>query len=288
MEFFENKLSPCFERSTSRDPVLVKDKPSPLRIIKRCRNNSRQRALKSNSADAGVDDSPRDSLQDCEPPRVYRLPRRRPKIVSEKSTGHTRRGAIGQRQSSQDSCFEHSFASRRENDDIPGQDYSPELPTLYRYSLKMRRLRRKRPALKTNLENRDGDRITSTCTLPMEHSHTWLDGSSRASSRCTYHGQRDSHNLAELPFLPKPLLAEETSLVLSPHINVIPETMSMRAGQQHLWAAIEVCGRLFPANNRPENGRVSCSDKGWYHVYFSIFLVQVESWDTHTTENIEL
>lgn len=143
--------------------------------------------------------------------------------------------------------------------------------------MKMRRSRRKRPSLKNNLENRDGDCITSTCTLPMEHSNTWLDDSSRASSRCTYHGQRDSRDLTEIPFLPKPLLAEETSLVLSPHINVIPETMSMRAGQQHLWAAIEVCGRLLPANDRPGNGRVSCLNKGWWSTFpLSILRVVLE------------
>jgi hypothetical protein len=95
MEFFENKLSPCFERSTSRDPVLVKDKPSPLRIIKKHQKNSRQRAFKSNSVDAGMNDTSRGSLDDCEPPRVYRLPRRWPKIVSEKGTGHARKETTG-------------------------------------------------------------------------------------------------------------------------------------------------------------------------------------------------
>lgn len=127
----------------------------------------------------------------------------------------------------------------------------------------MRKIRRKNSSLKNNLENKDGDRISSTCTLPIEHSDIWLDDVSRASSRCTYHEQRNSQGLAELPFLSKPLLAEETVLVLSPHINVIPETMSMHEGQQHLWAAIEVCGRLFPAYTRPENDRVPCPNKGW-------------------------
>lgn len=88
MDFFENKLSPCFERSTSRGSVLPRDKPSPLRIIKRRRNYSRQRTFKSSSADTGADDSPRGSLEDVEPPRILKLPRRRPKILSEKSTGH--------------------------------------------------------------------------------------------------------------------------------------------------------------------------------------------------------
>lgn len=95
MEFFENKLSPCFERSTSRDPVLVKDKPSPLRIIKRQRNHNRQQTFRSNSEDAGVNEGPRDSLEDSEPSRVYRLPRRRPKIMSEKGTGHARKETTG-------------------------------------------------------------------------------------------------------------------------------------------------------------------------------------------------
>ncbi|PTB45419.1 hypothetical protein M441DRAFT_130021 [Trichoderma asperellum CBS 433.97] len=201
MECFENKLSPCFERSTSRESVLEKDKPSPLRIIKKSRHYSRQRTFKNNSADTGVDDSPHGSWEDGEPPRVLKLPRRRPKIVSKTRAGHA------------------------------------------------------------SEESTDGDRISSTCTLPIEHSDIWLDDVSRASSRCTYHEQRNSQGLAELPFLSKPLLAEETVLVLSPHINVIPETMSMHEGQQHLWAAIEVCGRLFPAYTRPENDRVPCPNK---------------------------
>ncbi|KAL7922378.1 hypothetical protein ACQKWADRAFT_326874 [Trichoderma austrokoningii] len=224
MDFFENKLSPCFERSTSRDSVPVKDKPSPLRIMRR------QQTFKSNNVDAGADDSP---LEDDEPQRTFKLPRHRPKFMSEKSTGH-----------------------------IPGQDISPPLPPGFRYpAATIRKLRQKRASIKNNLEHKDGHRISSTCTLPMEHSNTWLDDASRASSRCTYHGRRDSRGLAEVPFLPKPLLEEEAALVLSPHINVIPETTSMRAGQQHLWAAVEVCGRLFPADNRPENGGVVCSDK---------------------------
>jgi len=262
MEFFENKLSPCFERSTTRESVPLKDKPSPLRIIKRRQNYGQQRTFKGNSAYTGVDYGPRESLDDGEPPRVSRLPRRRPKPFSAKRNGHAGEESAGYRQSSQESTFEHSLVSRSENDNIPGQDKSPPLPSYWRYSLKMKKLRRKRPSLKSNIENGVGDCISSTCTLPIEHSNMWLNDSSRASSRCTYHELGDFSGLAESPCLPTPFRAEKTTLVLSPHINVVPETMSMRAGQQHLWVAIEVSGRLFPAYSEPGNDRVPCPDKG--------------------------
>ncbi|KAL6896392.1 hypothetical protein GGI43DRAFT_424279 [Trichoderma evansii] len=201
MEFFENKLSPCFERSTPRGSGSSKDEPSPLRIIKRRQINSRHRTFKSKNADTGIDDGPRGSLDAGEPPRVAKLPRRRPKPFFAKRNGHA------------------------------GE------------------------------ESTVGDRISSTCTLPIEHSNMWLNDSSRASSRCTYHEQGDFNGLVEFPCLSRPLRAEVPMLVLSPHINVIPETMSMRAGQQHLWVAIEVCGRLFPAYSEPGNDRVHCPDK---------------------------
>lgn len=95
MEFFENKLSPCFERSTSRESVLVRDKPSPLRIIKRRRNYSRQRTFKSSGADMGADDSPRGSLEDGEPSRDLRLPRQRPKPMLEKKIGRVSKESTG-------------------------------------------------------------------------------------------------------------------------------------------------------------------------------------------------
>lgn len=154
--------------------------------------------------------------------------------------------------------------SRSENDDIPGQDKSPQPPSFLRYpTFKMRKMRRKRPSLKNKLGNGSGDRISSTCTLPIEHSNMWLNDSSQASSRCTYHEQGGIDGLAELPFLPRSVQAEKITLVLSPYIHVIPETMSMRADQQHLWAAVEVCGKLFPADSGPGNDRVSCLDRGW-------------------------
>jgi hypothetical protein len=95
MEFFENKLSPCFERSTSRESVFTKDRPSPLRIVKKRHNYSRQQNSKGDCASAGVEGSPPGSFEEGEPPRILKLPRRRPKSVSGKSTSHENEVATG-------------------------------------------------------------------------------------------------------------------------------------------------------------------------------------------------
>jgi hypothetical protein len=154
---------------------------------------------------------------------------------------------------------------RSENDAILGQDKSSQHPSFFRYpTLKIRKIRRKRPSLKNSLENGDGDCISSTCTLPTERSNIWADDSSRASSRCTYHEPRGAYTLTDSPCISKSSLAEKATLVLSPHISVVSETVSMLAGQQHLWAAVEVCGRLFPACAGPKHDEVPCPDKGWW------------------------
>lgn len=276
MEPFEYQPSSCFEQ------VFAKDKPSPLRIIKRRRNNSRYvKNSKGSYAAADRDDSPPGSLirpDDSESLRTLKLPRRRPKIVSEEKHACGSEAATGLGQSSQRSSLGHSSVSRDENDDILGQGNKPRNPSFFRYpTLKIRKIRQKRYNVKNSFEG-DGDGNLSTCTLPTERS-AWLDLSSRASSRCTNYEPKGANCLTDTSLLSNSSLLEKTALVLSPYIRVVSETGGIFAGQQHLWAAVEVSGRLFPAGDgpEPEPEMMPCSDKGWWsNLYPCVLNLAVE------------
>ncbi|KAL7796584.1 hypothetical protein V8C37DRAFT_351606 [Trichoderma ceciliae] len=88
----------------------------------------------------------------------------------------------------------------------------------------------------------------------------WPIHSSRVSSRCTNYEPRGTFCSTDSPLLSNSSLSERTEFVLSPHISVISETAGVLAGQQHLWAAVEVCGRLFPASGRPEHEMMPCPE----------------------------
>ncbi|KAH0497032.1 hypothetical protein TgHK011_004368 [Trichoderma gracile] len=56
---------------------------------------------------------------------------------------------------------------------------------------------------------------------------------------------------------------KDSSVVLSPHIRVVPETVGISFGRQHLWAAVEVSGGLYWAGDGPELDpeMMACPDK---------------------------
>ncbi|ETR97769.1 hypothetical protein M419DRAFT_90600 [Trichoderma reesei RUT C-30] len=213
MDPFEDEPSWGFEPSSSREQVFTKDKPSPLRIIKRRHSNGQYdaRTYKSNYAVVDPNGSPSEPLFiRSEFPPTLKLPRRRPKGVSGWDNGYRIETSTG---------------------------------------------------LGRPLGIKGEDRNFSACTLPSER-NIWLDVSSRASSRCTNYELKDACHSTNFPILSNATPSKESSVVLSPHIRVVPETVGISFGQQHIWAAVEVSGRLSQAGDGPELGpeMVACSE----------------------------
>ncbi|EHK22360.1 uncharacterized protein TRIVIDRAFT_54187 [Trichoderma virens Gv29-8] len=255
MESIENRPSTCFEPSTSRERIFVKDKPSPLRIIKRSRKHTvyDENTPKGSCTAAYVDVSPTGS-----PPGALlrsvdgtlRIPRRRPKTVSEEKHGND--AATGAGRSSQRSSLDHRSVSRVEIDDITEQDSTHRIPSFFRYpTAKMKAFRRKRHSVISNLEDGDGDGNLSTCILTNECSGR-RNSSSRASSRCTNYDPKGAYCSIDSSVLSTPSLREKSTYVLSPYIRVVSQTAGISTGQQHIWAAVEVSGRLFSPSDGPE------------------------------------
>ncbi|KAL6881063.1 hypothetical protein J3F83DRAFT_720903 [Trichoderma novae-zelandiae] len=266
MEPFENEPSWGFEPSASRDQVFAKDKPSPLRIIKRRHSNGRYdgKMFKSIYTAADLNGSPPESsFVRSDSPPTLRLPRRRPKRESEQKHGCRSEAATGLGRTSQKLSFGNCSMSKYENDDIPGRDHQPRNASFFRYQAsKMKIFRQKRRSVTSSLGNGDADRTFSACTLPSER-NIWLDLSSRASSRCTNYELKDAYHSTDLPLLSNVARPKESSSVLSPHIRVISETAGISFGQQHLWAAVEVSGRLSQAGDGTEREpeMMACPDK---------------------------
>ncbi|KAL7804355.1 hypothetical protein V8C43DRAFT_320785 [Trichoderma afarasin] len=254
MEHMENKSSACFEPSTSKDRILVKDKPSPLRIIKRCRGKNGYSAKKSKDScppscfDVSPINSPPGALMWSED-GTLKIPRRRPKtIIEEKYMNDT---APDSRRSSQRSSFGHSTVIRDNNDNINEQDTKHRTPSFFRYPVKFTTLRRKRHSDKSNFENANEDSTLLRC-IPLNEGSVRLDSSSRASSRCTNYDPKSAYCSMDSSLLSDSSLPEKPGLVLSPYIRVESETVGVSKGQQHLWAAVEVSGTLSTASNEPE------------------------------------
>lgn len=268
MEHTKNKSSACFEPSPSKDRILVKDKPSPLRIIKRCRgrNGYSGKNSKDSCSPSYFDVSPMNS-----PPGALmwsadgtlRIPKRRPKIIlEEKYRDDT---ATDSRRSSQRSSFGNSTVIKDNNDNITEQDKKHRNPSFFRYPVKLTTLRRKRHSLKSNFENANEDGTLLRC-IPLKESSVRPDSSSRTSSRCTDYDPKSAYCSMDSSLLSDSSLLEKPGLVLSPCIHVVSETVGVSQGQQHLWAAVEVSGRLFTASNEPEMEPqiTPCLDQGSY------------------------
>lgn len=262
----ENKSSACFEPSTSKDRILVKDKPSPLRIIKRCRGKNGYNGKNSKDScspscfDVSPINSPPGALRWSED-GTLKIPRRRPKTVFEEK--YTNDTATDSRQSSQRSSFGHSTVIRDNNDNIAEQDKKYRTPSFFRYPVKFTTFRRKRHSGQSNFENTNEDGTLLRC-IPLKEGSVRLDSSSRASSRCTNYDPKSAYCSMDSSLLSNSSLPEEPGLVLSPYIRVVSETVGISKGQQHLWAAVEVSGRLFTASNGPETEPQTspCLDQG--------------------------
>ncbi|TFB03770.1 hypothetical protein CCMA1212_004604, partial [Trichoderma ghanense] len=255
MDPFEEAPSWGFEPSTSREQVFTKDKPSPLRIIKRRHSNDRYdgRTCKGNYTAVDPHGSPSESsFIRSEFLPTLRLPRRRPKSVSERKNGYENETATGLGRPSQKLSFGNCSMSREDDNDVPGQDHNLRNASFFRHSAsRFKRFRQKRHSVTSSLDTGEGDRNFSACTLPSER-NIWLDLSSRASSRCTNYELEAACYSTNLPIPSKLTRPKESSFVLSPHIRVVSETVGTSFGQQHLWAAVEVTGRLSRAGDGPE------------------------------------
>lgn len=275
MEHLENKSPACYEPPTPKDRILVKDKPSPLRIIKRCRGKNGYSVKNSKEScppscfDVSPINSPPGALMWSED-GTLRIPRRRPKtIFEEKYTNDT---APDSRRSSQRSSFGHSTVIRDDNDNTTEQDKKHRTPSFIRYPVKLTTFRRKRHSDKSNFENSNEDGTLLRCISPKEGSMR-LCSSSRASSRCTNYDPKSVYCSMDSSLLSDSSLPEKPGLVLSPYIRVESETVGISKGQQHLWAAVEVSGRLSTASNEPETRpqTTPCLDQGlWSTIYIPI------------------
>ncbi|PKK47710.1 hypothetical protein CI102_8586 [Trichoderma harzianum] len=254
MEHMEKKSPACFEPSTSKDRILVKEKPSPLRIIKRCRSrngysgkNPKDSCLPS-CFDVSPINSPPGALMWSED-GTLKIPRRRPKTIIEEK--YMNDAAPDSRRSSQRSSFGHSTVIMDNNDSINEQDKKHRTPSFFRYPVKFTTFRRKRHSDKGNFENANEDATLLRC-IPLKEGSVRLYSSSRASSRCTNNDPKNTYCSMDSSLLSDSSLPEKPGLVLSPYIRVESETMGISKGQQHLWAAVEVSGRLSTASNEPE------------------------------------
>lgn len=269
MEVLEDEPSWGFEPSSSREQIFTKDKPSPLRIVKRRHSNDRYdgRTYTSHypAVNADANGSPSEpSLIRSDFSPTLNLPRRRPKSAFERNNGCGNETATGMRRVSQRLSFGNCSMSRGDNVDIPRQDHRPRNASLFRHSAsRFKKFRQKRHSVTSSLSVEAEDRTFSACTLPLER-NIRLDLSSRASSRCTNYELKDIPNSTNSPFLPDFTRPKESPVVLYPHIRVVSETVGISFGQQHLWAAVEVSGRLSRADDGPdlEPEMMACSDKG--------------------------
>ncbi|KAL7916092.1 hypothetical protein GGI35DRAFT_18957 [Trichoderma velutinum] len=254
MEHIANKSLACLEPSTSKDRILVKDKPSPLRIIKRSRGKHGYGGQNSKGSctepyfDVSPISSPPGALT-WSVDGTLKIPRRRPKTIFEEK--HRNDTATNSGRSSQRSSFDHRTVSRDNSDNITEQDKKHRTPSFFRYPIKLTTFRRKRHSGKSNFENGNEDGTLSRCILSKQ-GRVQPDSSSRASSRCTDYDPKSAYCSMDSSLLSASSFLEKSALVLSPYVRVVSETVGVSEGQQHLWAAVEVSGRLFTVRNEPE------------------------------------